>query len=141
MKTRAATAADADAVFAMLQRFAMSYEPDRNAFATSFAAMIDSQDVALLMADDGGTLAGYVMAVEFSTLFANGVVAQIEELFVKEAKRGTGTGHALVAAVVEWARRRGAVEVTVPTRRAGGYYERLGFECTAEYYHTMLRQV
>ena len=116
----------------------MSYEPDRNAFGPSFAAMIDSQDVALLVADDGGTLAGYVMAVEFGTLFANGVVAQIEELFVEEAKRGADTGQALVAAVVEWARRRGAVEVTVPTRRAGAYYERLGFKRTAEYYNTIL---
>ncbi len=119
----------------------MSYEPDHNAFTPSFAAMIDSQDVALLVADDGGTLAGYVMAVEFSTLFANGVVAQVEELFVEEAKRGAGTGQALVAAVVEWARLRGAVEVTVPTRRAGAYYERLGFKRTAEYYHTALEQV
>ena len=119
----------------------MSYEPDHSAFAPSFAAMIDSQDVALLVADESGKLTGYVMAVEFSTLFANGVVAQIEELFVKEANRCADTGRALVAAVVEWARRCGAVEVTVPTRRAGPYYERLGFKRTAEYYHMVLAQV
>ncbi len=138
MEIRPAQAADADAVFAMLKRFAMSYKPDRDAFASSFAAMVESQDVALLVAEDGGTLAGYAMAVGFATLFANGSVAQIEELFVEEAKRGAGTGRALVAAVVEWARSRGAVEVTVPTRRAGDYYERLGFERTAEYYHVRL---
>ncbi len=138
MEIRRAQASDADAVFAMLERFAMSYEPDRNAFAPSFAAMVDSQDVALLVADDGGTLAGYAMAVGFATLFANGSVVQIEELFVEDAKRGAGTGRDLVAAVAEWARRRSAVEVTVPTRRAGAYYERLGFERTAEYYHIRL---
>ncbi len=141
MEIRRAEAADADGVFAMLERFAMSYEPDHNVFAPSFAALIAAHDVLLLVADDGGTLAGYVMAVEFGTLFANGAVVQVEELFVEEAKRGAGTGQALVAAVVEWARRRGAVEVTVPTRRAGAYYERLGFERTAEYYHTVLAQV
>ena len=138
MEIRQAQAADADAVFAMLERFAMSYEPDRDAFALSFAAMAESQDVALLVAEDSGTLAGYVMAIRFGTLFANGSVAQIEELFVEEAKRGAGVGRALVAAVVEWARSGGAVEVTVPTRRAGDYYERLGFERTAEYYHVRL---
>lgn len=100
--------------------------------------MVESQDVALLVAEDGGTLAGYAMAVEFATLFANGSVAQIEALFVEEATRSAGMGRALVAAVVEWARSRGAVEVTVPTRRAGDYYERLGFERTAEYYHVRL---
>ena len=97
--------------------------------------------MALFVGDDGGSLAGYVMAVQFETLFANGCVVQIEELFVEEAKRGAGTGQALVAAVVAWARQRGAVEVTVPTRRAGAYYERLGFERTAEYYHAVLAQV
>jgi GNAT superfamily N-acetyltransferase len=141
VEIRLAEAADADSVFAMLERFAMSYEPDRNVFAPSFSAMIEAQDVSLLVADDGGTLAGYAVAVEFGTLFANGAIVQIEELFVEEAKRGAGTGQALVAAVVEWARQRGAVEVTVPTRRAGAYYERLGFERTAEYYHTVLAQV
>ena len=141
MEIRRAEAADADGVFAMLERFAMSYEPDHNVFAPSFAAMIDAHDVLMLVADDGGTLAGYVMAVEFGTLFANGAVVQVEELFVEEGKRGAGTGQALVAAVVEWARQRGAVEVTVPTRRAGAYYERLGFERTADYYRTVLAQV
>ena len=138
MEIRRAQAADANAVFAMLERFAMSYDPDRDAFAPSFAAMIDSQDVALLVAEDGGTLAGYVTAVGFATLFANGRVVQVEELFVEEARRGAGVGRALVAAVVDWARRCDAVEVTVPTRRAGAYYEQLGFERTAEYYHVRL---
>jgi len=141
VEIRRALAADADAVFAMLERFAMSYEPDRNAFERSFAAMIDSQDTALLVADEGEALVGYVMAVEFGTLFANGSVVQVEELFVEEAKRGAGTGQALVAAVIEWARQRGAAEVTVPTRRAGAYYERMGFKRTAEYYHRVLAQV
>ncbi len=141
MEIRRAQAADGDGVFAMLERFAMSYEPDHNLFAPSFAAMIAAPDVLLLVADDGGTLAGYVMAVEFGTLFANGAVVQVEELFVEEGNRGAGTGQALVAAVVEWARQRGAVEVTVPTCRAGSYYERLGFERTADYYRTVLAQV
>ncbi len=138
MEIRPAEAGDADAVFAMLERFAMSYDPDRDAFGQSFTAMLGAPDVALLVADEGEALAGYVMAVEFGTLFANGNVVQIEELFVEETKRGAGTGRELVEAVLEWARARSAVEVTVPTRRAGAYYERLGFQLTAEYYNIRL---
>ncbi|MDX6346878.1 MAG: hypothetical protein QOF84_1668, partial [Streptomyces sp.] len=47
--------------------------------------------------------------------------------------RGRGIGERLVAAVLERARTKGAVEVTVPTRRARDYYLRLGFEQTATY--------
>ena len=42
----------------------MSYEPDHSAFAPSFAAMVDSQDVPLPRADDGGKPSGHRMAVE-----------------------------------------------------------------------------
>ena len=139
MDIRPAAAADADAVFAMLGRFAMSYEPDRAAFdRRSFAAMLSDERVALLVAGEGDALTGYVMTVEVPTLFANGPIVQIEELFVEEAHRGRGTGRALVGAVTEWARERNAEEITVPTRRAGAYYERLGFERTAGYYHRRL---
>jgi GNAT superfamily N-acetyltransferase len=122
----------------MLGRFVTSYAPDRGAFERSFAAMLDDERVLLLVAEDGDALAGYVLAVELPTLFANGPVVQIEELFVEEASRGAGFGRALLDAVIAWARGRNATEVCVPTRRSGEYYERLGFEHTAEYYHRRL---
>ena len=37
------------------------------------------------------------------------------------------------------AKSRGAVEVTVPTRRARSFYLALGFEATAEYFKRKLR--
>ena len=138
MRIRPAAAEDADAVFAMLGRFAMSYEPDRGAFDRNFAAMLGDERIALLVAGEGDALTGYVMAVEVPTLFANGPIIQIGELFVEEAHRGNGTGRTLVDAIIEWALELDAAEVTVPTRRAGAYYERLGFERAAQYYHRRL---
>jgi N-acetylglutamate synthase-like GNAT family acetyltransferase len=44
----------------------------------------------------------------------------------------------LVAAILERAQAAGAVEVTVPTRRAREYYLRLGFEETATYLKRVL---
>jgi N-acetylglutamate synthase-like GNAT family acetyltransferase len=42
-------------------------------------------------------------------------------------------GRRLVIDIMDRARAAGAVEVTVPTRRARDYYLRLGFEETATY--------
>jgi predicted N-acetyltransferase YhbS len=138
VRIRAAEVGDAEAVFGMLTRFAMSYTPERAAFDRSFPALIGEKRALLHVAVEGGELVGYVMAAAFDALFANGPVVQIEELFVEGAERGRGIGGELVEAATEWARSIGAREVTVPTRRAGPYYERLGFEETAAYFHKRL---
>jgi GNAT superfamily N-acetyltransferase len=138
MRIRAAMATDADAVFGMLTRFVTSYVPDRAAFNRAFPALATYERAFLCVADEDGNLAGYVLAVEFDTLFANGPLVQVEELFVDEAHRGQAVGRQLIEASVDWARSRGAREVTVPTRRAGAYYVRRGFEETAGYYRLLL---
>jgi N-acetylglutamate synthase-like GNAT family acetyltransferase len=61
-------------------------------------------------------------------------VVELQELMVAPDSRGRGIGRRLVEAILEQARAAGAVEVTVPTRRARDYYLRLGFEETATYF-------
>ncbi len=68
-----------------------------------------------------------------TTLFANGPVTELLELYVKPSYRGEGIGKSLVGRAVRGASRRGTVEVTVPTRRARDFYLAIGFESTAEY--------
>ncbi|MEX0684156.1 MAG: GNAT family N-acetyltransferase [Dehalococcoidia bacterium] len=138
MTVRPARLTDADTIFEMLGRFATSYAPDRAVFDESLPQMIADDRVTLLIAEEHTAAVGYVMAVEFQTLFANGSVVQVEELFVEEESRGRGMGRALLDTVLAWSRERQAVEVTVPTRRAGDYYERLGFERAAEYFRLRL---
>ena len=129
---RQATAADAEAVFGLLARLMMSYEPSREDFDRTYPLLIESASAHLLVAEDEGGVVGYVYAGDMPTLFANGVITEILELYVAEAERGKGIGTELVNAVVERARLGGAVEVTVPTRRASGFYQAIGFEPTAE---------
>jgi predicted N-acetyltransferase YhbS len=135
---RPAEERDRDAVFALLQQFATSYTPERSAFDSHYPRLLSSDRDVLLVADAGDAVVGYVLASVALTLYANGPVTQIEELIVAPSRRGEGIGRALVEAVVERARAAGAMEVTVPTRRAGDYYLRLGFERTADYYRLRL---
>jgi GNAT superfamily N-acetyltransferase len=78
------------------------------------------------------------MAAESMTLYANGPTAELIELMVGKTRRKRGIGRVLVEAAMAWARERGCVEVNVPTRRAGDYYEKLGFEETASFYRCKL---
>ena len=130
-RVRAATEADADAVFGLLTAFATSHRPERAAFDRSFPRLGDGLLVAEYEAT--GEVVGYALVCDLLVLYANGVVCDLRELMVAPGHRGRGVGGLLVDAVVERARGRGAVEVTVPTRRARDYYLRFGFEESATY--------
>ncbi|MCU1685882.1 MAG: N-acetyltransferase [Amycolatopsis sp.] len=135
---RAAVAGDAERVFALLTGFATSHRPLLTAFDTTFPELVRltaSGAADLLVAEAGRhhEVVGYALAFRLLTLHANGPIVELQELMVAPASRNEGIGGELVLAVVDRARAGGAVEVTVPTRRARDYYLRLGFEDTAVY--------
>jgi len=135
---RQASLPDADAVFLLLVKFATSHKPARSAFETNYPRLMEMDGTDLLVADKRGRVVGYVLASDSPTLFANGVVTELLELYVEEQERHSGIGRDLVEQAVARARDRGAVEVTVSTRRAGPFYLELGFELTAEFFKLKL---
>ncbi len=131
---RPAQANDANAVFALLVEFAMSYVSERAAFDRHYPELLESKSADLLVAEKDGQVAGYALGFDLLTLFANGVVTELQELMVEPKQRGQGIGVSLVKEAITRAKARGSVEVTVPTRRAGEFYKRLGFKDTADYF-------
>jgi predicted N-acetyltransferase YhbS len=131
---RPATQADAEGVFAQLAQFAVSYRPNHTAFQEHFPGLIAADHVDLVVACFGKEVVGYLLAFRLVTLYANGLVTEIQELIVDPGHRNQGIGRKLIEAAVERAWAAGSKEVTVPTRRAGAYYERLGFVETAGYF-------
>ena len=132
---------DADAVFRLLGNFATSYTPVRSAFDTNYRRLLENDGADLLVAEKGGQVVGYILACDSLTLFANGTVTELLELYVEEQERGRGVGRDLVKRAVARAKDRGAVEVTVPTRRARSFYLDLGFELTAEFFKLNLENL
>jgi GNAT superfamily N-acetyltransferase len=116
-----------------LGKFVTSYEPSEEGFAATFPELVGKLDCVFQCIEVAGVVEGYVLAFAIPTLFANGPVLEIIELFVDEPRRGDGLGKALVEAAVGAAWNFGCVEVVVPTRRSAGFYEMLGFARTAEY--------
>jgi GNAT superfamily N-acetyltransferase len=134
LAVRPARLSDADGLFPLVEQFAMSYRPDRAAFDRHFPMLVEAEHADCLVAEVGGRIVGYAVAFRLVTLYANGIVVELQELMVAPEHRGLGIGRRLVEAVIDRARAASAVEVTVPTRRAGPYYLRLGFEETASYF-------
>jgi ribosomal protein S18 acetylase RimI-like enzyme len=77
---------------------------------------------ALFLAEDGGVPVGFVSS------WLENHMGRIGDLYVLPNARGTGTGRALVSAVVENLRARGATHLFVSSNpEALDFYERLGF--------------
>ena len=132
---RAARLADADAVFGLLEQLAQSYTPDRAAFDVTFELFVaDDSYASLLVAEDAdGVVRGYALTTVTRLLYTNGNSAQLQELVVDEATQGQGIGSALLEATERECIAHGVRQLTVPSRRAAGFYERLGYRSTADF--------
>lgn len=131
---RLATPADAETLGGLLFDFNTEFEsptPDAAAFARRFRDLLDRPDLFALLAERDGAPVGFALVTLRPTPYAEGPLAQLEELYVRPALRAGGIGTALLTETVRIVRERGAEEmhigvdeVDVDTRR---FYERHGF--------------
>jgi GNAT superfamily N-acetyltransferase len=101
-------------------------------------ALIASQALgAVWVAESAGTLTGYLIVVWVLSFEHQGLMAEIDELFVSHSARSQGTGAGLVAAAESWLKRRGAVrlQLQLGTANLGAreFYQRRGYTPRAGY--------
>ncbi len=131
---RRATEADADAIFALVRQLGATFVPVRSAFDVSLAAIVHDDDALLLVGEgDDGTVQGYALTTITRLLSTNGPSAQLQEIAVDETARGLDLGTQLVHEVEAECIARGVRQLTVAARRAGGFYDRLGYSQNAEF--------
>jgi ribosomal protein S18 acetylase RimI-like enzyme len=130
---RIATPADAAVVGQMLADFNREFDAegqDASQFGARFESLLEREDLMVLLV---GPSVGFALATFRPTPYADGPLAQLEELYVAPAFRSRGAGSALLAALMAEARRRGALEVLInvdePDTDARRFYERHGFSC------------
>ena len=86
---------------------------------------------AIWVADSQGTLAGYLIVVLAMSVEHQGLMGEIDEIFVLPEARARGTGTRLLAAAESELAQRGCVrlqlQLAIGNRRARAFYERLGF--------------
>ena len=72
------------------------------------------------------------------TFYANGPVAWVEEVVVRDRDRRRGVGRMLMDAFEEWAAGEGCALVALATRRAAPFYRDLDYEESATYFRKLL---
>jgi GNAT superfamily N-acetyltransferase len=131
---RPARAEDGAEVWPLVKDFAVSYEPEKRVFERSFTDLLSRPDTLVAVAEEGGSIIGYLLASWHGTFFADGPVAWVEELMVAQPARGSGVGRALVAEAERWARSVPCAYLALASRRAGAFYEALTYEPSATYF-------
>ena len=133
---REARPGDEEGLFALVGMLGHAFPPVRAAFDVTIASYFagEQPSVVLYVSEGaGGALQGYALVTVVPLLATNGPSAQLQELVVDAAARGLDIGTQLVRAVEAECERRGVTQLTVASRRAGGFYDRLGFHESAEY--------
>jgi len=135
MTIREARAGDEDAIFALVEQLGHAIAVERAAFDRTIASYLAGEQPTVLLhvVDDGGAVRGYALTTIVPLLSTNGPSAQLQEIVVASDARGNDYGTQLVKAVEAECERRGVTQLTVASRRAGGFYDRLGFHESAEY--------
>jgi GNAT superfamily N-acetyltransferase len=138
VSVRPAESTDADALLSLASSFATSFTVVAEQFGSQLGAVLSDPASVLSVAVTEAEVVGYVAASLHPTLYANGPVGWIEELMVHPTHRRGGVGQLLVSTVERWAESRGAVMVSLATRRAVEFWSAVGYEASATYFRKVL---
>lgn len=131
---RFASEADGPRILELVGRLGHAVPVDAKAFAQAFPAVLSDHPRSLLhVAEVDGEVAGYALTTINRLLYTNGPSAQLQEIVVDDSMQTSGVGTALVRAIEKACEVSGVTQLTVASRRAGGFYDRLGYTQQAEY--------
>lgn len=130
---RNAISNDEEELFNLSTKLSTSFKLDKTDFRQTFREVLSNKDADLFVAENELGLIGYVLAFHHSTLYANGLISWVEELFVLEDYRGKSVGKNLMVLIEEKAAKRDSKLIALATRRASDFYKGIGYDESAVY--------
>jgi ribosomal protein S18 acetylase RimI-like enzyme len=118
------------------QRFLAPNEASEDGYAGFLGSVLDSPDDCVFVAEQNGTIAGYVYAAlePLSWKDLRGPAGFIHDLAIAENARRSGVGRRLMETAIAWLRERNAPRVILGTaasnHAAQAVFRRLGFRDT-----------
>lgn len=129
---RRATSGDAADVARLLHAFNTEFgstTPGESFLEQRVSDLVGSEEITVMLVGDGPE--GVAVLRFRPALWANGLDAHLEELYVVPERRGQGLGRALLDAAIDAAREAGAVRIDLGTEEADtaarALYESSGF--------------
>lgn len=135
---RQAQLADAGAILELAKQFATSFVVEEQAFSQAFSEILASPEAYLAVAEHSQQIVGYVLGFDHFTFFANGRVAWVEEIMVRESYRRQNIGQMLMREFEAWGSARKSRLIALATRRASAFYQALDYEESASYFRKLL---
>jgi GNAT superfamily N-acetyltransferase len=135
---RRATEADEDALFRLVEEFAVTFVPELSAFEVSLRKVLANEDANLSVAVLDGQLVGYCLGFDHYAFYTNGRTSFVEEVMVRENLRKHGVGRQLITCFEQWSISRGSKLVGLVTRRAAPFYEAIGYESSGTFFRKLL---
>jgi GNAT superfamily N-acetyltransferase len=135
---RKARLADSGAILELAKHFATSFVVEEQAFTNGLSEILASPEAYLAVAENSQQIVGYVLGFDHFTFFANGRVAWVEEIMVRESFRRQNVGQMLMQEFEVWAAARKSKLVALATRRASAFYQAIGYEESATYFRKLL---
>ncbi len=139
MHIRSANPQDAPVIAALAIAFRNHLEratPSDTQFAASVARILASDDAEFCLAIDGDTTVGYVLQRYRYSMWAAGIEATIEDLFVAPAARKGGVGRKLIEYALQCAKARACTSVCLDTNEnnlgSTRIYTQLGFNSVSK---------
>jgi GNAT superfamily N-acetyltransferase len=131
--------ADEAPLFDLVRAFPAPTPPDHAAFAAALSAKLADAASYLALAEHDDALVGYIAGYCHPTFYAGGYTAWVDEVLVIAPLRKRGVGRLLMEAFEAWAVSRACTQVSLATRNAAPFYERLGYATNAGYFKKYLR--
>jgi GNAT superfamily N-acetyltransferase len=138
MTIRNATALDEPALYDLVRSFPSPSARTAAAFADALRIKLSNGSYCTLVAEHEDRLIGYLAGYTHATFYAGGPIAWVDEIFVDPECRRQAIGRQLMDAFEAWAADGGCVQVSLATRGAAPFYERLGYASGAAYYKKYL---
>lgn len=139
MNINIASLEDAPAIAGMAVAFRNHLErstPTQGEFEDSVAKLLDASDAQFYVASLEAVPVGYVLQRFRYSMWACGMEASIEDLFVDPAARKAGVGRALIEFALQAAAQRGCSSVCLDTNEnnvgSTAIYTRLGFSALSK---------
>ncbi|MFI5266026.1 MAG: GNAT family N-acetyltransferase [Chloroflexota bacterium] len=140
----AAAMAEAETAFPLLVRFYAEegFNTPAGDLRRNLEAFLFDDNCWVALAWRDGQAVG-LATVSTARSTEDGLLAEIQDLYVLPEARGAGVARGLVAAALDWSAGRGCrgVEVVITpegeaSHRLSGFYAKLGFESTGRMIHT-----